>query len=143
MERGTPLGWVLFERFIDDGDYSYIQDHGWVLEDLFLSQEAAQKEADAKNIEFLLDHVLPHLHEWVGDGDEHIKDATDEELCHLCYALTGTNPDNPVAALASIEQFITECPNNKLVPEAAQEAGWILEHFPQWVLFHVRPLFLK
>lgn len=143
MEKRTPLGWVLFERFIEDGDYSYIQSHGWVLEDLFLSQEAAQKEADAKNIEFLLEHVLPNLCSWVGYGDEHIEDATDEERCHLSYVLTGTNPDNPVAALASIEQFITECPNNKLAPEAAQEAGWILEHFPQWVLFHVRPLFLK
>lgn len=143
MEKRTPLGWVLFERFIDEGGYSYIQDYGWVLAGLFLSQEAARKEADVKNIEFLLDHVLPNLHEWVGDGDEHIKNATDEERCHLSYVLTGTNPDNPVAALAAIEQFIAGCPNNKLVPEAAQEAGWILEHFPQWALFRVQPLFLK
>ena len=101
--------------------------------------EAANEVANQLSVEFLLSDILPQIGHWLGADEENLSVRTDEELCKLCYALTGINPDTPEIAHSTISDLWRV---DRLPIEAAQEALWVLEHFYCWRAFSVRALFL-
>lgn len=140
-ESATPIGWVIVERYIEEGSDTqfYLLDAGYLRKELYTSEEVANEVANQLSVGFLLVDILPQIGHWLGADEENLSSRTDEELCRLCYALTGINPSNPSEA----ERRITDLWRISSLPvEAAQESLWILEHFSCWRVFTVRPLYL-
>lgn len=137
----TPIGWVIVERYIEEGSDKqfYLMEAGYVRKDFYTSEQSAKEVADQLSVEFLLSDILPQIGHWLEADNDNLSDRTDEELCRLCYALTGINPSNPSEA----EDRITNLWRISSLPvEAAQESLWILEHFDCWRLFRVEALYL-
>ena len=140
-ESATPIGWVIVEHYIEEGSDKqfYLMEAGYTRREFYTSEQSAKEVADQLSVEFLLGSILPEIGHWLGADEENLSSRTDEELCRLCYALTGINPSNPSEA----EQRITDLWRISSLPvEAAQESLWILEHFSCWRVFTVRPLYL-
>lgn len=140
-ESATPIGWVIVERYIEEGSDKqfYLLDAGYLRKELYTSEEVANEVANQLSVGFLLVDILPQIGHWLGADEENLSDRTDEDLCRLCYALTGINPDTPEIARSTISALWRVDP---LPIEAAQESLWILEHFYCWRVFEVRALFL-
>ncbi len=140
-ESATPVGWVIVERYIEEGSDKqfYLMEAGYVRNDFYTSEQSAKEVADQLSVEFLLGNILPQIGHWLGADEENLSSRTDEELCRLCYALTGTNPDTPETAsdIISALWIIDHLPI-----ESAQESLWLLEHFSCWRVFKVKALFL-
>lgn len=140
-ESTTPVGWVVVERHIEEGSDKqfYLLDAVYLRKELYTSEKAANEVANQLSVEFLLSDILPQIGHWLGADEETLSDRTDEELCRLCYALTGINPDTPEIARDTISALWKVDP---LPIEAAQESLWIFEHFHCWRVFEVKALFL-
>jgi hypothetical protein len=141
-ESATPVGWVIVERYIEEGSDKqfYLMEAGYVRNDFYTSEQSAKEVADQLSVEFLLSDILPQIGHWLGADNDNLSDRTDEELCRLCYALTGANPDTPEIARSTISALWRGV--DRLPIEAAQESLWILEHFSCWRVFKVKALFL-